>query len=95
MYVSNGFLFLYKVYEGWELKRSSPTDPPKENGHKFVPTAPIGSKFRLLGNTRLFSFPGGDFLFSFFWIVLFCLVWFCFVFSLNIFSFFDRLKVYR
>ena len=92
MYVSNGFLFLYKVYEGWELKRSSPTDPPKENGHEFVPTAPIGSKFRLLGNTRLFSFPGGDFLFSFCLdrFVLFCIVLF---FSLNIFSFFDRLKV--
>ena len=65
MYVCNGFLSIYKVYQGWELKRSSPTDPPKQNGHKFVPTAPIGSKFRL-GNTRLFSFPGGDFLFSFF-----------------------------
>ena len=65
MYVCNGFLSLYKVYQGWGLKRSSPTDPPKENGHKFVPTAPIGSKFRL-GNPRLFSFPGGDFLFSFF-----------------------------
>ena len=65
MYVCNGFLSLYKVYQGWGLKRSSPTDPPKQNGLKFVPTAPIGSKFRL-GNTRLFSFPGGDFLFSFF-----------------------------
>ena len=55
MYVCNGFLSIYKVYQGWGLKRSSPTDPPKQNGHKFVPTAPIGSKFRL-GNTRLFSF---------------------------------------
>ena len=44
MYVCNGFLSLYKVYQGWGLKRSSPTDPSKENGHKFVPTAPIGSK---------------------------------------------------
>ena len=59
---------------------------PKEKGHKFVPTAPIGSKFRLLGNTRLFSFPRGDFLFSFFWIVLFCLVWFC-IFFKHIFIF--------
>ena len=64
MYVYNGFLSIYKGYQGWGLKRSSPTDPPKENGHKFVSTAPIGSKFRL-GNTRLFSFPGEDFLFSF------------------------------
>ena len=44
MYVCNGFLSLYKVYQGWGLKRSSPTDPSKENGHKFFPTAPIGSK---------------------------------------------------
>ena len=27
------------------------TDPPKEKGRKFAPTAPIASKFRL-GNTR-------------------------------------------
>ena len=80
MYVCNGFLSLYKVYQGWGLKRSSPTDPPKQNGLKFVPTAPIGSKFRL-GNTRLFSFPGGDFLFSFFLDRLFCLVLFCFFFK--------------
>ena len=40
-----------KVYQGWALKRSGPTDPPKENGLKFAPTAPIASKFRL-GNTR-------------------------------------------
>ena len=51
-----GFLwqrfFLYiKVYQGWALQQSSSTDPPKENGRKFVPTAPIASKFRL-GNTR-------------------------------------------
>ena len=39
-----------KVYQGWRLQRSGPTDPPKENGRKFAPTAPIASKFRL-GNT--------------------------------------------
>ena len=47
----NGFLSIYKVYQGWGLQRSDPTDPPKENGRKFAPTAPIASKFRL-GNTR-------------------------------------------
>ena len=51
-----GFLFewfsLYiKVYQGWALQRSGSTDPPKENGREFAPTAPIASKFRL-GNTR-------------------------------------------
>ena len=46
----NGFLSL-KVYQGWALQRSGSTDPPKENGRKFAPTAPIASKFRL-GNTR-------------------------------------------
>ena len=46
----NGFLSLCKVYQGWGLQRSGPTDPPKENGRKFAPTAPIASKFRL-GNT--------------------------------------------
>ena len=55
-----GFLFewfsLYiKVYQGWALQRSGSTDPPKENGREFAPTAPIASKFRL-GNTRWFSF---------------------------------------
>ena len=55
-----GFLFerfsLYiKVYQGWALQRSGSTDPPKENGREFAPTAPIASKFRL-GNTRQFSF---------------------------------------
>ena len=39
-----------KVYQGWRLQRSGPTEPPKENGRKFAPTAPIASKFRL-GNT--------------------------------------------
>ena len=34
----------------WALQRSGSTDPPKENGRKFAPTAPIASKFRL-GNT--------------------------------------------
>ena len=38
------------LYQGWGLQRSGPTDPPKENGRKFAPTAPIASKFRL-GNT--------------------------------------------
>jgi len=47
----NGFLSLYKVYKGRGLQRSGPTDPPKENGPKFAPTAPIACKFRL-GNTR-------------------------------------------
>ena len=27
------------------------SDPPKENGRKFAPTAPVASKFRL-GNTQ-------------------------------------------
>ena len=40
-----------KVYQGWALQQSGPTDPPKENGCKFAPTAPIAPKFRL-GNTR-------------------------------------------
>ena len=41
------------VYQGWGLPtaRSGPTDPPKEKGRKFAPTAPIAFKFRL-GNTR-------------------------------------------
>ena len=47
----NGFLYLYKVYQGWELQRNGPTDLPKENGPKFAPTALVASKF-LLGNTR-------------------------------------------
>ena len=34
----NGFLSL-KVYQGWALQRSGSTDPPKENGRKFAPTA--------------------------------------------------------
>ena len=46
----NGFLS-DKVYQGWGLQRSSPTDPSKENGRKFAPTAPIAAKFRL-GYTR-------------------------------------------
>ena len=45
------FLSLYKVYQGWGLQRSAPTDPPKAKGRKFAPKAPIASKFRL-GNTR-------------------------------------------
>ena len=40
-----------KVYQGWGLQRSGPTDPPKENGRKFAPMAPVASKFRL-GNRR-------------------------------------------
>ena len=35
----------------WALQRSGSTDPPKDNGRKFAPTAPIALKFRL-GNTR-------------------------------------------
>ena len=50
------FSFYIKVYHGWALQRSGPTDPPKENGHKFAPTVPIASKFRL-GNTRQCPFP--------------------------------------
>ena len=45
------FSLYIKVYQGWALQRSGSTDPPKENGRKFAPTAPIASKFRL-GNTR-------------------------------------------
>ena len=41
----NGFLSIYKVNQGWGLQRSGPTDPLKENGRKFAPTAPIASKF--------------------------------------------------
>ena len=40
-----------KFYPGWGLQRSGPTDPPKENGRKFAPTAPVASKF-YLGNRR-------------------------------------------
>ena len=52
----NGFLYLYKVYQGWELHQNGPTDLPKENGPKFAPTAPVASKF-LLRNTRQSCFP--------------------------------------
>ena len=45
------FSLYIKVYQGWALQRSGPTDPSKENGRKFAPTAPIASKFRP-GNTR-------------------------------------------
>ena len=47
----NGFLSLIKVYQGWGLQRSGPTDSAKENGRKLAPTPPVASKFRL-GNTR-------------------------------------------
>ena len=50
------FSLYIKVYQGWTLQRSGSTDPPKENGRKFAPTALIASKFRL-GNTQSFSFP--------------------------------------
>ena len=46
-----GRLMGYKVYQGWGLQGSGSTDPPKENGRKFAPTAPIASKLHL-GNTR-------------------------------------------
>ena len=49
------FSLYIKVYQGWALQRSGSTDQLKENGHKFAPTAPIASKFRL-GNTRKFFF---------------------------------------
>ena len=41
------FSLYIKVYRGWPLQRRGSTDPPKENGRKFAPTAPIASKFRL------------------------------------------------
>ena len=50
------FSLYIKVYQGWGLQRGGPTDPPKENGRKFAPTAPIASKFSL-GNKRYLSFP--------------------------------------
>ena len=50
------FSLYIKVYQGWALQQSGSTDPPRENGRKLAPTAPIASKFRL-GNTRQFSFP--------------------------------------
>ena len=51
VFMQNGFLSMINVYQGWALQGSGSTDSPKENGRKFAPTAPIGSKFRL-GNTR-------------------------------------------
>ena len=45
------FSLYIKVYQGWALQRSGSTDPPKEIGRKFAPTAPIASKF-CLDNTR-------------------------------------------
>ena len=45
------FSLYIKVYQGWALQWSGSTDPPKKNGQKFAPAAPITSKFRL-GNTR-------------------------------------------
>ena len=54
----NGFLFLYKVYQGWGLQRRGPSDPPKENGCKFAPTAPIVSFSRcFLWSKRLSPNP--------------------------------------
>ena len=50
------FSLYTKVYQVWALQRSGSTDPPKENGRKFAPTAPIASKF-CLGKTRQFFFP--------------------------------------
>ena len=47
-YTVNGILSLYKVYRGWGLQRSDPTDPPKENGLEFAPTVPMAYKFRLV-----------------------------------------------
>ena len=51
VFLCKRFCLYIKVYQGWALQRSGPTDPLKENGRKFAPTAPIASKFRL-GNTR-------------------------------------------
>ena len=45
------FSLYMKVYQGWALQPSSPTDPLNEKGRKFASTAPIASKF-CLGNTR-------------------------------------------
>ena len=55
-YVINRFSLYIKVYQGWGLQQSCPTDPPKENGRNFAPTTAVASKFRL-GNTQYFSFP--------------------------------------
>ena len=49
-FVCKRFSLYIKVYQGWALQRSGPTDPLKENGRKFAPTALMASKFRL-GNT--------------------------------------------
>ena len=45
------FSLYIKVYQGWALQRSGPTEIPKETACKFAPTAPIASKFGL-GNTQ-------------------------------------------
>ena len=45
------FSLYMKVYQGWALQPSSPTDPLNETGRQFASTAPIASKF-CLGNTR-------------------------------------------
>ena len=55
LYSKRSSLYI-KVYQGWGLHRSGPTDPPKVNGRKFAPTASVASKSRL-GNRRQFSFP--------------------------------------
>ena len=44
-----------KVYQGWAFQRSGSTDPPKENGRKFAPTAPIASKFHLSNTWQFHS----------------------------------------
>ena len=54
----NDFLSIYKVYQGWGLQRRGPSDPPKENGCKFAPTAPIVSFSRcFLWSKRLSPNP--------------------------------------
>ena len=50
------FSLQIKVYQGWGLHRSGPREPPRGNGRKFAPKAPVASKFPI-GNTRQFSFP--------------------------------------
>ena len=60
LWLSYGFLCerfspYIKVYQGWALQRSGLTDPPKENGRKFAPTAPIASKFHLGNKMVLLS----------------------------------------
>jgi len=53
---STSLLSLYILSQGWVLRRSSRSDPPKENGRKFAPEAPVASKFRV-DHGRQLLFP--------------------------------------